>query len=161
MHTIEQRPNRPVVTTLASAQSEVARWAAENTFNKVVDAAGSAWEISLLVEHFANPQDESKIWWRVTIKAETRMGAREFLLTGVTSQTLDGRILSLLENDEVPIVVRPWVLTAPNEQLLKQQFMALIPQIKSTLSGSSFHDVKRRLLGEWIKRKSNFEIEKY
>jgi hypothetical protein len=161
MHTTEQRPNRPVVTTLTSAQAEIARWAAENTFTKVVDASGSAWDIHLLVEHYSNPQDEGRIWWRVTIKAETRMGAREYLLSGVASQTLDGRLLALLEKDEVPIVVRPWVLTAPNEQLLKQEFMALIPQIKSTLSGSGFHEVKRRLLGEWIKRKSSFEIEKY
>jgi hypothetical protein len=141
---------------MSGADAQFRFWLRENDYHQFPDGVGVQWFLELTVQEGPAPGDWRQKFWRVDMHLGTRMNAEQFCATGTLDVRDDARLLSLLGDSKIPIVLKKRHFSGHRLETIRMQLAENIEFLRSSIKQKSFHDVKRRVCGEWIDRQGWF-----
>jgi hypothetical protein len=153
----EKYPSKPVITSLTAAEAELQHWLRENQFKEIKDQAGILWQLQLDVHQGPSPSFESGAFWRIILSVQTKVTATQLLMTGTFDSVGDARLLKMLDESIICIKLKPRTLCGHQLDQLRMALMETLGALRVFLESHSFHDVKRRICGEWLDQRCLFK----
>lgn len=148
--------SRPVVKSISSAQAEWEHWLYENHFQRLLDADGLEWELTI---HAMPTPDEINIKsakWNVTLSLAADVDAATFTRTGVLDTEEHERLLAKIGDFKVPLRMKPIHHEARGENEARDLMMRILPDLRDNIAKTSMVEMKRNLLCRWIDDHSQF-----
>src|SRR5438128_2473147 len=131
MHNLEsdRRPSRPVITSLASADAEVANWLRANDYASVTDSDGQRWQIDVKVAQLPHPKDQHQSLWEIRIELHTMVNAALLIAHKCLDPDHDQRLLSILGDEQITIHMRPLTHEANGEDEARSYMVETLPKL--------------------------------
>ncbi len=145
-----------MIVSLTSADAEFNHWVAENSYRHLSDLTGDIWELDLRLEQRPHPHDVVMPLYRLHIRLTTEVSGVDLVKAGVLNKDSDRRLLDLIGDDEVPLAVKTLTIEGKSLDRLRSDLASYIYKLRNTLKKRDLTEVKRRLVGSWIDRKSLF-----
>lgn len=152
----EKLPKPPVITSQAGALNQVTTWLKENRFDRVKDADGMEWTVTVKAHPVPNPKNPKTSLWHIKVLVTAKATARDLLDSGVLCKEKDARLLSLLGDDILPLTMKPVSYEASSEEEARSILANALPRLKSNFNRSALGEVKRSLAGRWVNENGVF-----
>lgn len=125
-------------------------------FDMVHDIDGLPWRVMLAQTLAPARQREDKLVWHVRLHAETTASAGQFVSTGTLDRHRDGRLLTLLADQQVFLRCGDIRFEAADERQIPVSATEAIRGIKKALSSKGVNELKWRAISEQIDRACAF-----
>jgi hypothetical protein len=152
----ERPPKKPVIGSQASALAEIERWMRENRHDLVEDADGLAWRLSIETEERAARLAPRELEIELRFHLQTSVTPEDLIRTRTLDPVADARLLSLIEGETIPLVVKPVVRVAAGLEDARRIVRDELPRLKAKLTEASSRDLKRALVARWLEKISVF-----
>jgi len=146
----EKLPSRPVVKSQLSAEHEFRVWLRENSFERVKDKDGQEWQVTL----DSNLQPDGS--WLIKVALSADVDGSGFVRTGILKSDDDARLLEMLEDQLIPLRMRPREYRADDEEAVQEILAAALPALRDEIRQSSLVELKRTLISRWVDARCAF-----
>ena len=148
---------KPVVPSLAAAQSEFNLWLRENSLEGLYDKSGAYWQLAVELRQGPSPSPGREPWYKLVLAVKHQLDLRNLCAQGVLSEVDDARLIRFLEGKELPCLqqkIGSWEGSSLND--IRAYFYDCLHKARVFMSLYDFAQVKRKRLGAFLDRTSLF-----
>src|SRR5690606_16223149 len=130
----DKPPKGPVITSQAGALNQMEGWLKENKFDRVKDAEGTQWKVSVKAIQTPHPKNPKISLWQLKILVTAEATAADLLQSGVLSRDADARLIELLGDDILPLAMKPMSYEASSEEEARSILANALPRLKANFN---------------------------
>ena len=145
-----QRPNRPVIASLTSANAEFNHWLKENGAVALTDTLGLGWELKTTTQILPDEINRHGARHCLDIELESFISGPILRDLGLLEADRDARLLYLLGSDRKRCFIRFPRLEAASHELLRQPASQYIRQARMAIQSFDPGEQIKAQLGPWV-----------
>ncbi|MEZ4743936.1 MAG: hypothetical protein R3B45_16065 [Bdellovibrionota bacterium] len=157
---IEARPKIPVIASQLSAHNITQQWLKENDYSVLLDGDGSSWDVEVHAKEVPSPLNPHGLLWELSLILKMDLTVDEMLRIGVFNQENDSRLLAMLEEEKIPLLIRPKTFQGDTDEDARRKLTNALPKVRADLVRSNLLKIKRNLACRWIDESRCFAFER-
>lgn len=147
-----ERTRKPLIKSQLVAEREARAWTEKNTEAPIVDGDGMEWTMTVVERELLNPANPRTLLNEFRFSLQLMLNASNLVSYKIFDAAIDARIIALLGEAEIPLILHPEGVRAPEKKDARSKLQRKVDQYREFMKNRVLKETKRRTVGTWIDR---------